>query len=371
MKEKISRVRVAIVTVMLMVSFGIVLSGGNTDIAKATSKKPKLNKTKIELTKGDTFKLKLSNAKNVKWSSNKKTVATVDKKGKVTAKKKGNAVISAKYLKRIYKCKVKVVEPKKIETNEISETKDNISEQNIKTNNTNIAIALSQTSAIISVADQIALSVSVEPSSVANRVIWSTSDEKVATVQNGIVTGVSAGTCIITSSIDNIVANCTIQVNQAYGSVSGNITYYYNDFKGSVPDTGSVVILIPEDGTAKSMPTFKFFTEWLMESSIKDCNKYKVFSTSVDGTGSYSISNIPIGKYIIFVKSRKTTSEVWAANPDAYPGRIALFLYGYINDENADKLGEAVGYNKYTRNTITITKDKDTKFSHDFGITYF
>ena len=110
MKEKISRVRVAIVTVMLMVSFGIVLSGENTDIAKAASKKPKLNKTKIELTKGETFKLKLSNSKNVKWSSNKKTIATVNKKGKVTAKKKGNAVISAKYLKRIYKCKVKVSE---------------------------------------------------------------------------------------------------------------------------------------------------------------------------------------------------------------------------------------------------------------------
>ena len=366
MKEKISRVRVAIVTVMLMVSFGIVLSGGNTDIAKAASKKPKLNKTKIELTKGETFKLKLSNSKNVKWSSNKKSVATVDKKGKVTAKKKGNAVISAKYLRKIYRCKVKVSEPKKTKTNETSQSKDNISEQNIEGN---ITISLSQTSAIIFVADQIALSVSVEPSSQANRVIWSTSDEKVATVQNGIVTGVSAGTCVITASIDNIVANCTIQVNQAYGSVSGNITYYYNKYKGNVPDTDSNVILIPKDGTANAMPTLKSYVEWKM-IHILNGNQYKIYSTKVDGTGQFSFSNIPIGEYIIFIISKGTTSGSGFDNKSAYATSISGIVSNYVNSENAKYLGESVGFQKYNSDSIIIRKDTNTIYSYDFGITY-
>ena len=77
------------------------------------AKKPKLNKTKVELEVGKTVKLKLSNAKKVKWSSSKKKVATVNKKGVVTAKKKGKAVISAKYKKKSYKCKV-TVEDKEI-----------------------------------------------------------------------------------------------------------------------------------------------------------------------------------------------------------------------------------------------------------------
>lgn len=72
------------------------------------AKKPKLNKTKVELEVGDSAKLKLSNAKKVKWSSSKKRVATVSQKGVVKAKKKGKAIISAKYKKKAYKCRVTV-----------------------------------------------------------------------------------------------------------------------------------------------------------------------------------------------------------------------------------------------------------------------
>jgi len=46
--------------------------------------------------------------KKPKWSSSKKSVATVSKKGKVVAKKAGSATITAKIGKKKYKCKVKV-----------------------------------------------------------------------------------------------------------------------------------------------------------------------------------------------------------------------------------------------------------------------
>ena len=59
--------------------------------------KIKLNKTKISLQRGKTYTLKVKGTKKkVKWSSNKKTIATVTRKGKVTAKKQGTAVITAK-----------------------------------------------------------------------------------------------------------------------------------------------------------------------------------------------------------------------------------------------------------------------------------
>ena len=54
------------------------------------------------------MKIKTKFTKKVKWSSNKKTIATVTRKGKVTAKKQGTAVITAKIGKKKYKCKVKV-----------------------------------------------------------------------------------------------------------------------------------------------------------------------------------------------------------------------------------------------------------------------
>lgn len=74
--------------------------------------KVKLNKTTISLQKGKTYTLKVKGTKKkAKWSSNKKTIATVTKKGKVTAKKPGTAVITAKIGKKKYKCKVKVWQP--------------------------------------------------------------------------------------------------------------------------------------------------------------------------------------------------------------------------------------------------------------------
>lgn len=76
---------------------------------QAAKKKPKLSVKKTTLYVGKTIKLKVKNTKKkVKWSSSKKSVATVTKKGKVTAKRKGKAVITAKVAKKKLTCTVTV-----------------------------------------------------------------------------------------------------------------------------------------------------------------------------------------------------------------------------------------------------------------------
>lgn len=75
--------------------------------------KPKLSKTKLSMTVGDTATLKVKNAakkEKITWKSNKKAVAAVTAKGKVTAKKAGKAVVSAtlKNAKKTLKCTVTV-----------------------------------------------------------------------------------------------------------------------------------------------------------------------------------------------------------------------------------------------------------------------
>ncbi|MCI7107718.1 MAG: Ig-like domain-containing protein [Lachnospiraceae bacterium] len=57
--------------------------------------KATISQTKATITKGFTKKLSVSGGTVKSWSSNKKSVATVDKKGKVTAKKAGKATITA------------------------------------------------------------------------------------------------------------------------------------------------------------------------------------------------------------------------------------------------------------------------------------
>lgn len=73
------------------------------------AKKVKLNKSKLSLYVGKSYTLKLKNNKSkVKWSSSKKTVATVSSKGKVKAKKKGSCKITARVGKKKYVCNVSV-----------------------------------------------------------------------------------------------------------------------------------------------------------------------------------------------------------------------------------------------------------------------
>jgi len=80
----------------------------------ASAASVKLNKDKATLyVKGaktkKTVTLKVSGtSKKVTFTSNKKSVATVNSKGKVTAKKAGKATITAKVGKKSYKCKVTV-----------------------------------------------------------------------------------------------------------------------------------------------------------------------------------------------------------------------------------------------------------------------
>ncbi len=74
----------------------------------SSTQRIKLNKTKATVYNGKKLKLKVSGTKEtVKWSSSKKTVATV-KKGVVTAKKPGTTKIKAKVAGQTLVCKVTV-----------------------------------------------------------------------------------------------------------------------------------------------------------------------------------------------------------------------------------------------------------------------
>ena len=84
--------------------------GVTINVQKAKKKKISLSKTKLTLTVGkkSTLKLKNATASKVKWSSSKKSVASVSSKGVVKAKKAGKATIKAKYKGKTYKCTVTV-----------------------------------------------------------------------------------------------------------------------------------------------------------------------------------------------------------------------------------------------------------------------
>lgn len=85
------------------------ISGISNDFSIVHAASPKLNRKSATLWVGDTLQLKVKNTrKRVKWTSNKKSIAAVSSKGTVKAKKSGKAVITANTGNKKYKCKVTV-----------------------------------------------------------------------------------------------------------------------------------------------------------------------------------------------------------------------------------------------------------------------
>ena len=234
MKRKVS----IIVLMALIISL---MPSNNVSAARKIS----ISKKTVSLTVGGSKKLKLNNAKKskVKWSSTKKKVATVSESGKVTARKKGTAKITAKYLGKKYSCKV-VVKPKT--QGSLSSTTTLVAEQEARPAATPAAgqetrptatpagkLNVSSKSIDITQTAQISLSGAIAQS-------WSSSDEEIATVDNGLVTPLSIGSvkifCVDTSGIQ-YSCNITIgypdiifSADTIYSkSISGTM-YYGIDF---------------------------------------------------------------------------------------------------------------------------------------------
>lgn len=72
----------------------------------------KMSRKKVVLTTGKSKKLKLDGVKKkkkIRWKSSDKKVVSVSKNGKIKAKKNGSAIVTARYQKKKYKCKVLVI----------------------------------------------------------------------------------------------------------------------------------------------------------------------------------------------------------------------------------------------------------------------
>lgn len=97
-------------SVILAVILTLSLTSG---ISVEAAKVAKLNRKKITVRVGKTFKLKVkNNKKKVRWKTSNKKIATVSKRGQVKGKKPGKAIITAKVGKKRLKCRV-VVKRKK------------------------------------------------------------------------------------------------------------------------------------------------------------------------------------------------------------------------------------------------------------------
>ena len=160
-----------------------------TDVTSVT-----LNKTSASLKAGETVTLTATvnpsdaTDKTVTWTTSDQTVATVSN-GVVTAKKVGTATITAKAGSKTATCQITVV-PTEV-----------------------TSVTLDKTTASLKAGETVTLTTTVNPSDATDKTVtWSTSDQTIATVSNGVVTAKKVGTATITAKAGDKTATCQITV---------------------------------------------------------------------------------------------------------------------------------------------------------------
>ena len=144
----------------------------------ATPTKTVKNNSTVKLNKGKKAQLVVSGKTIKSCASSKKSVATVSKKGLVTAKAAGTAKVTITLTnKKKITVTVKVTDPTKP-----------------------TGISLSKSGTVkLPLKQKLTLTATLKPSTAKGKITWSTSNKKVATVKNGVVTPKKKGTVTITA----------------------------------------------------------------------------------------------------------------------------------------------------------------------------
>jgi len=135
------------------------------------------------------------------WTSSNEGVAKVDKSGVVTAVDAGEATISAKAGDKTATCAVTVTVPVE-------------------------SISMDQTSITLIAGESQTLKATVLPSNATyTEITWTSDNNGVATVKDGVVSAVGKGTTNIRASIGNVSASCSVSV--LVDSADGVYAQYY------------------------------------------------------------------------------------------------------------------------------------------------
>ena len=177
-----------------------VISDGSTVPVYSIS----LNQTEVGLYVGTSYTLSAlfnpSNATNqaITWTSSDNSIVSIDTNGKITGLKIGEANITAtSYNNKIATCHVKVIAKEETQKDDVKITLDT----------SYLSININESAQLIE---------TITPNGSVANVKWSSSDEKIAKVDNsGMVTGISTGNATITASLSNgAKAECVVNVSQ-------------------------------------------------------------------------------------------------------------------------------------------------------------
>ncbi len=292
---------------------------------------------------GSKYVLTVTGASSVNWSSSNANVATVDKNGVVTAKSAGTAIIKASSGTMSVSCTITVVKGNSV----------HISSTNIEIPSGKSVLLKSNTSGIS----------------------WKSSDEKIATVKNGLVDTKSSGKVTITAYTSSGSASCLVDVTE-----SANIRFTYAS-PNSAPKNSSVTFnaITDKDKTAvkfvvsngsisyevnatnrvssgdtyiwSGSKTLSLSGSWKIVAYSKRTDSDKFETTSGDGEGEVFVT-ASTDKTTTVCEERRASDEVIKLIAE-YEGFLATVTADSITSDLTLGYGKVVTTNEKFYNNLT------------------
>ncbi len=233
--------------------------------------------------------------KAVTWKSSDTSVATVDSTGKVTAVKAGTATITATTSNgKTATCTVKVTDQK-------------VDATGITLNKSTTTIEAGKTETLTAV---------ITPDNSTDKAVWTSSDETIAKVENGVVTAIKAGTVKITAKAGSFSAECEVTVTPAVVNVTG-VTLNKTTAELKPEETVTLTATVaPADATDKTV-TWKSSDEKV--ATVKD----GVVTAVAAGTATITAkAGDKTATCTVTVKAAQTSTDIvlWEGNKELPSG---------------------------------------------------
>lgn len=155
------------------------------------------------------------------------------------------------------------------------------------------------------------------------------------------------------------------------GHIEGKVTWKYNDFVGHRGDNGAVAVLIEKNilkaDEMRSMEDLVFISSKDVENFHKKYS-YFTFTTKTNVDGEYRFKDIPLGKYILIIKSNNVTGASKKELDKTYTTAFEWYVRQLIEKEDSSIAPMLYQYEIFE---IDIKDDDIIIIDHDFGTKSF
>ena len=253
--------------------------------------------------------------KTIVWASSNETVATVSQDGAVAALTEGECTVTASCDGKEAECTVTVA----LQVISVS------------------SVSLSSSSESLFVGETVQLTAAVLPENATDRtVVWTTSDEGVATVDDGLISAVSAGEATITATAGECSATCIVTVS---------VPFSYDGMCLESVSEGCIVISNPNQLTIEyKVENADWQSSSSAEISIKTKATEKVWFRGVND--SYTLGDPYSELYV-------TTFRCYYSEYYLY-GNLMSLLYGDDFESKKEINGEHAFCKMFYRNDNII-----------------